>query len=190
MAWGDLDWRDVSEGDSIALNGACMTVLLPNEAGFQVDVSRESLDRTVGLDRPGPVNLEKALRAQDRLGGHMVSGHIDATGEVVSLMARNESMGLLIRLPGELSPFVTEKGSIAIHGVSLTINRLLDQDDGTQIEINLIPHTWAKTTLSQLRVGDQVNVEVDQLARQIARLLERMVGGVGGAERVGGVKGV
>lgn len=174
LGWGSLDWQDVQEGDSISVNGACMTVIAPGPTGFEVDISRESLNRTVGLDGPGPVNLEKALRAQDRLGGHLVSGHVDATAEVLAIDRCDESVGLTVLLPPHLSAFVAEKGSIALQGVSLTINELSDTEAGTAVRVNLIPHTWTKTTLSDLRPGDRLNVEVDQLARQLARLLERM----------------
>ena len=179
VAWGDLDHSDVQEGDSIALNGACMTVLRPDEHGFAVDISRESLDRTTGLSEPGAVNLEKALRASDRLGGHMVSGHVDTTAPIVGLDRIDESVRLQIALPAELSAFVTEKGSIAVHGVSLTINRLVDEagpQGETFVSINLIPHTWQSTTLSLKKVGDLVNLEVDPMARQVARILERLHG--------------
>ncbi|MFM1849536.1 MAG: hypothetical protein RL446_375 [Pseudomonadota bacterium] len=179
VAWGDLDHSDVQEGDSIALNGACMTVLRPDEHGFAVDISRESLDRTTGLSEPGAVNLEKALRASDRLGGHMVSGHVDTTAPIVGLDRIDESVRLQIALPAELSAFVTEKGSVAVHGVSLTINRLVDEagpQGQTVVSINLIPHTWQSTTLSQKKVGDLVNLEVDPMARQVARILERLHG--------------
>jgi riboflavin synthase len=179
VAWGGLDNSDVQEGDSIAINGACMTVLRPDEHGFAVDISRESLNRTVGLSDPGPVNLEKAMRASDRLGGHMVSGHVDTTASIVGLDRMDESVRLQIALPSSLSPFVTEKGSIAVHGVSLTVNSLVDgqgPEGQTVISINLIPHTWQSTTLSYKKVGDLVNIEVDPMARQVARILERLHG--------------
>jgi len=172
IRWGGLDASDVRVGDSIAVNGACMTVLEPDYEGFAVDVSRESLARTVGLDQPGPVNLEKAMRLGDRLGGHMVSGHVDATGAVVSVQPVDESVHLVVGLPPDLSAFVTEKGSIAIHGVSLTVNRVCDTLRGPQLDINLIPHTWSHTVLQFLRPGDRVNVEVDPIARQVARVLQ------------------
>jgi len=179
VGWGGLDYSDVQEGDSIALNGACMTVLRPDEQGFAVDISRESLNRTTGLSEPGPVNLEKAMRASDRLGGHMVSGHVDATAAIVGLDPVDESVRHQIALPADLSAFVSEKGSIAVHGVSLTINELQD-DVGTAghtiVSINLIPHTWQSTTLSTKRVGDLVNIEVDPMARQVARILSRLNG--------------
>ncbi len=179
VTWGGLDHSDVHEGDSIALNGACMTVLRPDEHGFAVDISRESLNRTVGLSEPGVVNLEKAMRASDRLGGHMVSGHVDTTASIIGLDRVDESVRLQIALPVSLSHFVTEKGSIAVHGVSLTVNSLVDgqgPDGQTVISINLIPHTWQSTTLSQKKVGDLVNIEVDPMARQVARILERLHG--------------
>jgi len=173
VTWGGLDTSDVREGDSIALNGACMTVISPDSRGFEVDISRESLRCTSGLDVTGPVNLEKAMRASDRLGGHMVSGHVDARGEVISVERRAESIELVVRIPSHLAPFVTEKGSITLHGVSLTVNRLRDDERGTDLWINLIPHTWSVTTLGRLQPNDFVNVEVDAMSRQISRLLER-----------------
>lgn len=172
VSWGGLDFTDVSQGDSIALNGACMTVLDPTSNGFSVDISRESLNRTVSLDRVGPVNLEKAMRLGDRFGGHMVSGHIDATADVLSIEPIDESVRLAVRIPVALSPFVTEKGSVALHGVSLTVNKVTDTSKGSAIEINLIPHTWGHTVLQWLQPGDRLNIEVDPLARQVARLLE------------------
>lgn len=172
IGWGGLDASDVRVGDSIAINGACMTVLAPGPDGFAVDVSRESLTRTVGLSHPGPVNLEKAMRLGDRLGGHMVSGHVDATGLVVSVEQVDESVRLVVELPTALSPYVTEKGSIAIHGVSLTVNHVRDLSTGSQVDINLIPHTWRHTVLRFLKAGDQVNIEVDPIARQVARVLQ------------------
>ena len=172
VLWGGLDSADVHPGDSIAINGACMTVIDPSPGGFAVDISRESLNRTVGLDQPGPVNLEKAMRVGDRLGGHMVSGHVDGTGQILSMDTVDESVYLVACLPSSLSPFVTEKGSIALHGVSLTVNAVRDEPEGPVIEINLIPHTWAHTVLQYLRPGDRINVEVDPIARQVARILE------------------
>jgi riboflavin synthase len=175
LSWGTLDSSDIAEGDSVAVNGACMTVLCPSVQGCYFDISRESLNRTVGLDRPGPVHLEKALRASDRLGGHIVSGHIDGTARVIGMHARDESNELLLEIPDALSMFVTEKGSVALHGVSLTVNAVHQGNGKTEISINLIPHTWKKTLFSELKPGDRVNLEVDPIARQVARVLESMV---------------
>jgi riboflavin synthase len=175
--WGGLEASDVREGDSIALNGACMTVVRPDEQGFAVDISRESLNRTTGLDQPGPVNLEKAMRLSDRVGGHLVSGHIDATAAIVGLTRQNESIELRVAIPAQLSAYVTEKGSVALDGVSLTINDLEDQagpQGETVVSLNLIPHTWQSTTLSLKKVGDHLNLEVDGMARQVARILSRL----------------
>jgi riboflavin synthase len=182
-----LGLDDVAIGDSIALNGACMTVTTRDASGFTVDVSAESLAKTSRLDRPGPVNLEKALRLGDRLDGHMVSGHVDGTGVVRLLEPAGESWTLEVEVPGELSPYFAYKGSVTLDGVSLTVNAVDDTvRDGrvtaTRLRINLIPHTVAATTLGQRRAGDLVNVEVDTIARHVARLLA-MPGGPAGANR-------
>jgi riboflavin synthase len=168
---GYLD--DVALGDSIALNGACMTVtsLDARRSRFTVDVSAESLARTVGLASPGPVNLEKALRANDRLGGHLVSGHVDGLGRVLAFAPVGESWRLVVQAPRELGRFVAYKGSITVNGVSLTVNRVDDAPDGCVFDINLIPHTVAQTTLGRLKAGDRVNLEVDLIARYVERML-------------------
>ena len=168
---GYLD--DVAPGDSIALNGACMTVTaLDAPAGrFDVEVSAESLARTYGLNAPGPVNLEKALRAQDRLGGHIVSGHVDGIGQVLQLAAVGESWLLRVRAPRELAPFLAYKGSVAVNGVSLTINSVQDSAQGCEFSINLIAHTVQHTTLGQLAAGSAVNLEIDTVARYVQRML-------------------
>lgn len=173
------EWlADVAIGDSIAINGACMTVTGLNAASgvFSVDVSAESLARTVGLDRPGPANLEKALRAGDRFGGHWVSGHVDGTGRLLALSPVGESHRLQLRVPAALAPFMAVKGSVTVHGVSLTINTVSDTPDGCEIGINLIPHTLAQTALGRLAPGDGVNLEIDLLARYVARLLAHREG--------------
>ena len=167
----DLDLTDVVIGDSIALQGACMTVIALRPDGFDVDVSHESLERTAGLDRAGPVNLEKALRMGDRLGGHMVSGHVDGVGEVVAITAQGESRRFEVRVPKALGRYLAPKGSITVDGVSLTVNTVDDESLGTRIAINLIPHTMAVTTLGERRPGDRVNIEVDLIARHVERLL-------------------
>ena len=164
---------DVEAGDSIALNGACMTVTRLDAAArrFQVDISAESLARTAALAEPGPVNLEKALRAHDRLGGHLVSGHVDGIGTVTRFDAVGESTELRIRAPGELARFLAYKGSITVNGVSLTVNRVDDLPDGCEFSINLIPHTLQHTTLGGLAVGHRVNLEIDLIARYVERML-------------------
>ena len=177
LLWGDLDSSDISEGDSISVNGACMTVISPTGQGCFFDISRESLNRTVGLDQPGPVHLEKAVRANDRLGGHIVSGHVDGTARVAGLRSRDESNELLLEVPPSLSMFITEKGSVSVHGVSLTVNAVTDRNGQTEMSINLIPHTWKKTLFSRVGVGDRLNLEVDPIARQVARVLESMIAG-------------
>lgn len=168
---GYLD--SVAAGDSIALNGACMTVVRVDAASarFEVDVSGESLACTAGLDRPGRLNLELALRAGDRLGGHLVSGHVDGIGSVVRTQPVGESTELVIRCPAELARFVAAKGSLVVNGVSLTVNQVSDDNAGCVTSINLIPHTQANTTLGDLRAGDRVNLEVDLIARYVERLL-------------------
>ncbi|MFW8565145.1 riboflavin synthase [Orrella sp. 11846] len=169
---GELDLHDVKIGDSIALQGACMTVTTLTDRGFTVDVSRESLNRTVGLEQPGPVNLEKALCVGDPLGGHIVSGHVDGLGEVVAFEQVGESHRLEIAVTGDLGAYMAYKGSVAINGVSLTVNQVQDKGQRTHIEINLIPHTVQATTLKNLQSGSPVNVEVDTIARYVQRMLQ------------------
>lgn len=173
---GYLD--DVGLGDSIAINGACMTVTSFDAAAarFAFDISAESLARTAGLDAPGPVNLEKALRANDRLGGHLVSGHVDGIGIVSHFAPIGESWELRLQVARELARFIAYKGSITVNGVSLTVNRVSDLADdrserACEFSINLIPHTLDHTTLGTLAVGQRVNLEVDQIARYVERML-------------------
>ena len=168
---GYLD--DVQLGDSIALNGACMTVTSLDVAAhrFTIDISAESLARTAGLDKIGAVNLEKAMRPNDRLGGHMVSGHVDGIGTVSHFAPVGESWELRIVVPRELARFVAYKGSITVNGVSLTVNRVADQSDGCELSINLIPHTIENTTLGELQPGRRVNLEIDLIARYVERML-------------------
>jgi len=168
---GYLD--DVGLGDSIALNGACMTVTTfsPQSGEFTVDISAESLDKTSGLDRPGPINLEKALRAHDRLGGHIVSGHVDGIGQVTRFEQVGESWDLRVMAPLALAKYLAYKGSITVNGVSLTVNRVVDSSDGCECHINLIPHTVDNTALGSLRVGSSVNLEIDLIARYCERML-------------------
>ena len=169
---GYLD--DVGLGDSIALNGACMTVTSMDPAApqFTIDISAESLLKTTGLGAPGPINLEKALRANDRLGGHMVSGHVDGIGEVTHFAQVGESWELRVLAPHELARYLAYKGSITINGVSLTVNRIADLAGGCEASINLIPHTVQNTALGHLRAGSKVNLEIDLIARYVARMMD------------------
>ncbi|MCM3563727.1 MAG: riboflavin synthase [Hydrogenophaga sp.] len=169
---GYLD--DVGLGDSIALNGACMTVTtldLPARR-FTIDISAESLARTTGLGEVGRrVNLEKALRAHDRLGGHIVSGHVDGIGTVSHFAMVGESWELRVLAPTALAKYLAYKGSITVNGVSLTVNRVDDRPDGCEFSINLIPHTVQNTTLGDLAAGSTVNLEIDTVARYVERML-------------------
>jgi len=171
---GYLD--DVTLGDSIAIQGACMTATQFKDNTFTLDISRESLNKTVGLDKVGPVNLEKAMRLNDRLGGHLVSGHIDDVGKVAHFsQVANDAYGswlLRIEAPKELAPFLAYKGSIVVNGVSLTVNKTEDSPHACIVDINLIPHTLQSTTLGKLQQSDAVNLEIDLIARYVARMLE------------------
>jgi riboflavin synthase len=169
---GYLD--DVGLGDSIAINGACMTVTSfdPGACTFTIDVSAESLARTAGLAETGPVNLEKALRAHDRLGGHIVSGHVDGVGTVSRMEPVGESWELRILAPAELAKYLAYKGSITVNGVSLTVNSVADRADGSEISINLIPHTVQNTALHAVKAGSTVNLEIDLIARYVERMLK------------------
>lgn len=162
---------DSKLGDSIAIQGACMTVVALQDDGFQVDVSRESLNRTVGLDQPGEVNLEHAMRLGDTLDGHIVSGHVDGTAVVSAFEPVGESWALRIVVPQELARYMAYKGSVTVNGVSLTVNSVEDGNHGCEIGINLIPHTVQVTTLKSLKAGVRVNIEVDMIARYCERLL-------------------
>ncbi len=168
----DLGLDQVGIGESIAVNGACMTVVEKGDDWFRIDVSAESLSKTTGLDTFGPVNLEKAMRLGDRVDGHLVSGHVDGIGQVVSLDQIAESYRLVILAPRKLAPCITYKGSIAVNGVSLTINTVEDTSVGPRFSINLIPHTMEVTTLRFLKPQSMVNLEVDLIARYVQRNLE------------------
>ena len=159
-------------GDSIAMNGACMTATSIAGNRFTVDVSRESLDVTVGLGAPGPVNLEKSMALGDSIDGHLVTGHVDGVGEVAAFERLGESWRLAVRAPKDLGRYIARKGSITVNGVSLTVNRVEDGPAGATFEVNLIPHTLEVTTLSRLSAGAKVNLEIDLLARYVQRLLE------------------
>jgi len=169
VAAGALGMDDVQIGDSIAVNGVCLTVVALNGNEFTVDVSRETLNCTVGLERQGGhVNLEKALRLSDRLGGHLVSGHVDGVGEVVAFNDIGESWQLAVRAPQQLAKYIAVKGSITINGVSLTVNQVA----GSEFEVNLIPHTLEVTTLDELKAEDKVNLEIDLIARYVERMMQ------------------
>lgn len=161
---GKLELAGVCVGDSICVQGACLTVTKLAGRGFIADVSAETLAVTTGLAAPGTVNLEKALRMGDALGGHLVTGHVDGVGEVV----RRDGAVHAIRAPHELSRYLARKGSICVDGVSLTVNRVEDEI----FEVNLIPHTLDTTTLSRLAPGTKVNLEVDLIARYLERMLD------------------
>ncbi|QGZ62083.1 riboflavin synthase [Paraburkholderia acidisoli] len=168
---GTLGLDDVQLGDSIAIQGACMTAIAKTATTFDVDVSRESLNRTVGLTQTGEVNLEKALRANDRLGGHIVSGHVDGLGTVTRFAPVGESHELRILAPAEIGRYLAYKGSITVNGVSLTVNTVDDRAEGCEFSINLIPHTVEVTTLKHLQAGSKVNLEIDLIARYVERML-------------------
>jgi riboflavin synthase len=165
---GELDLSDVQLGDSIANSGVCLTVVALDGKHVQFDVSRETLNCTTGLDAVGnEVNLEKALRLADRLGGHLVTGHVDGVGDVLSFTPVGESHDLVIRAPAALAGYIARKGSVTINGVSLTVNRV----HGDEFSINLIPHTVAVTNLKHIEAGSRVNLEIDLIARYVERML-------------------
>ena len=164
---GTLGLDDVALGDSIACNGVCLTVVEKEGNTFRVDVSPETLSCTVGLDAPGQINMEKALRLSDRLGGHLVSGHVDGVGEVLRFDAVGDNRLLEIRAPQALAKYIAKKGSVTVNGTSLTTNDVR----GTDFTINLSPHTLQNTTLHQITPGGKVNLEVDLIARYCERLL-------------------
>ena len=165
---GTLDMSDVKIGDSIAVNGVCLTAVTFDATHFEAHVSKETLNCTVGLDVTREVNLEKALRLSDRLGGHLVSGHVDGVGQVVRFEPAGDCWLLMVRAPHALSRYVAVKGSIAIDGVSLTVNTV-EQDT---FSMNLIPHTIEHSTLKQLGIGSRVNLEVDLIARYVERMTQ------------------
>jgi riboflavin synthase len=164
---GGLDLADVAIGDSIAVNGCCLTVVRHDARTFEMDVSKETLDCTAGLAPNAKVNLEKALRANDRLGGHLVTGHVDGVGTVVSIEPVGDNRKLVFRIPVALAKYVARKGSVTVHGVSLTVNAV----SADTFAVNLIPQTLAVTNLGALKAGDPVNIEIDLIARYVERML-------------------
>ncbi|MFN0298913.1 MAG: riboflavin synthase [Burkholderiales bacterium] len=164
---GALGLDDVALGDSIAVNGCCLTAIALDGNTFAVEVSQETIDCTVGLGAVGDVNLEKSLTLADRLGGHLVTGHVDGVGVVTRFVPVGDSFLLAIKAPDDLAKYIARKGSIAVNGVSLTVNRV----QGSELEINLIPHTLAMTTLKHVDAGSRVNLEIDLIARYVERML-------------------
>jgi len=162
----DLDLSDAALGESIAVNGVCLTVIALQGSTFEADVSRETLACTVGFTQGARVNLERSLRLADRLGGHLVSGHVDGVGEVITVTLSGDNRVIRFAVPGELARYIARKGSVAINGVSLTVNEV----SGMEFLVNLIPHTLAETNLGDLAAGSRVNVEVDTVARYVERL--------------------
>jgi riboflavin synthase len=163
---GGLDLSDVAPGDSIAVNGVCLTAIARTASSFTVDVSAETLRCTEGFLPGAEVNLEKAMRLMDRLGGHIVSGHVDGAGTVTRFEAAGESHFLEIDAPANLARYIAAKGSITVNGVSLTVNQV----HATRFSLNLIPHTLAQTNLKHLKPGSRVNLEIDMVARYVERL--------------------
>jgi riboflavin synthase len=166
---GTLDMRDVQNGDSVAVSGVCLTAIEHDASGFSADVSGETLARTTlaGL-RPGTrMNLEKALTPSSRLGGHLVSGHVDGVGEVIERNVEARSVRFRVQAPAALARYIATKGSICLDGVSLTVNAV----DGRQFDLNIVPHTLQATTLGEVQPGSRVNLEVDLIARYLERLL-------------------
>ena len=178
--------RVIAVGDSIAVSGVCLTATSVADGHFGADVSCETLSRTSGLDRCRCVNLETSLALGDKLGGHLVSGHVDGIGSVLRCAPAGESVELAVLAPADLARFLAVKGSVCVDGVSLTINRVQDHGGtgdagarGCEISINLIPHTVAVTTLKDLVAGSQVNLEIDLIARYVGRMLEAATGNPG-----------
>jgi riboflavin synthase len=161
-----LGLEDVALGDSIAVNGVCLTVVARDASRFEVDLSQETLACTAGLEASAEVNLEKALRLSDRLGGHLVSGHVDGVGEITKIDAAGDNRVVFVRAPAGLARYIARKGSITVDGVSLTVNSV----EASEFEVNLIPHTLAATNFGKLRPGSRVNLEVDLVARYLERL--------------------
>jgi riboflavin synthase len=168
IAAGRLDLADVALGDSIAVNGVCLTAVVLADDAFEVDVSRETIACTAGFEENAPVNLEKALRLADRLGGHLVSGHVDGVGTVRRYEPVGDNRLMEVELPVSLAKYVARKGSIAVDGVSLTVNDVSD----ARFSVNLIPHTIANTSFYRLATGARVNIEVDMMARYVERLFQ------------------
>lgn len=173
------DTGSIDLGASIACSGACMTVVATAPGSFTIDVSGESVARTASGKwvEGAPLNLERALKLGDELGGHIVTGHVDGVGRVVSVSETGGSHTVRIRVDAEIAPYMAHKGSVTVDGVSLTVNEVEDVPDGSTIfSLNIIPHTWQVTALSEMAAGYEVNIEIDVLARYLARMKERLAG--------------
>ena len=166
---GKMSMAEVNLGDSIAVNGVCLTVVKKSDNGFTADVSNETLSRTTlkQLQSGSSANLEMALTPSARLGGHIVSGHVDGEGEVIKRWSDGRSEKFLFKAPDHLAKYIAEKGSICVDGISLTVNKI----DGAQFELNIVPHTLQETTMSEFQPGRKVNLEVDIIARYLERLI-------------------
>jgi riboflavin synthase len=170
------DMAGVAIGASIACSGVCLTVVDKGPDWFAVDLSAETVSRTAlgAWTADSPLNLERALKVGDELGGHIVTGHVDGLGEITDITAEGDSHRITIRVPHDLAPYIAPKGSITVDGVSLTVNQVTDEPDGTVFGLNLIPHTWDVTTLNRLTIGKQVHLEIDVLARYLARMKDHV----------------
>ncbi|MDZ7588579.1 MAG: riboflavin synthase [Parasphingorhabdus sp.] len=166
------DMASVDIGASIACSGVCLTVVEKGADWFAVDISAESLARTAGhsFAEDGQLNLERALKVGDELGGHIVTGHVDGVGQVTAIEPIGDSHRVTISVPDDLAAYVAPKGSITVNGVSLTVNTVEDASTGSSFTLNIIPHTWNVTTFANLKAGDDVNLEIDVLARYLARM--------------------
>jgi riboflavin synthase len=161
-------WKDLRIGESVAVSGACLTVVDAAHASF--DVSAETLARTTSRWNVGDkVNLERALKMGDALDGHMVTGHVDGIAKIISIQPDGDSHTLLLEAPAPFSRFIAEKGSVTLDGISLTVNKV----EGAKFWVNIIPHTWAATTLHERKAGDMLNLEIDMIARYVARLMAK-----------------
>lgn len=169
VALGELQASEIALGDSIAVNGVCLTAVQMTKHTFCADVSRETLSKTTlgHLNQKSPVNLELALLPTTRLGGHLVSGHVDGVGKVIQQRNEGRSWCFTMETPAQLTRFIAEKGSICLNGISLTVNRV----EGNEFDVNIVPHTLEKTTLGTTRIGDPINIEVDLIARYLERLM-------------------
>ena len=171
VACGDWPLDDIAIGDSIAHSGCCLTIVQRGPGILRSDVTAHSLGIIAGLDVGALVNLEKSLTLADKLGGHLVSGHVDATGLVTQWKNLAESWRLEVEVPAHLGKFIAQKGSITVNGVSLTVNTVEDVATGTRFQVNVIPHTYQVTSFSGLALGHRVNIEVDSLARYVERMM-------------------